>query len=344
MEEFFNMQPAETESSVDCMMSMVPKKPVPTLDTIDAKSLSEEDFPPVVWLIEGLITAGLSLLVGSPKIGKSFLALEMAVHIAIGEELFNKTTSKSAVLYFALEDSPRRLQGRLKMLSVENPPGSLHFATSIPEDLELKDFIKVLENYIDEHPEIKCIFIDTMQRVRQASSNDTYSTDTAFLVPYQEIAIKRGISIIMIHHTRKSDAEDPFMLISGTQGLMGVSDTAIVVTSSRGTPDRIMYITGRDVNEAQLAFSFDAGHWELLGDASEVQLSKERKKILEVMKDIAGEPGPKEIAELTGIPYSSVKNMLPKMVKEGHINKLARGKYRRSISSLNIKKEQETQE
>ena len=48
------------------------------LATVDAQWLIQQPFISPSWVIEDLLTAGLSLLVGSPKAGKSWMALKMA--------------------------------------------------------------------------------------------------------------------------------------------------------------------------------------------------------------------------------------------------------------------------
>jgi hypothetical protein len=86
---------------------------------ITAAKLQRETFPPVSYVIPDLIPEGLSILAGRPKIGKSWLALEVAIAVAAGRIcLGDRKASVGDVLYAALEDNPRRLQRRIdKMLS-----------------------------------------------------------------------------------------------------------------------------------------------------------------------------------------------------------------------------------
>ena len=324
---------------IDKMLEVTPRESLPTLDTLNAKSLSEKNFPPLEWLVENFITAGLILLVGSPKVGKSFLALQLAIHIASGKDVFNLKTQKSSVLYLSLEDSHRRLKGRLKMLNIDEYPDNLEFVTDLPDEMNPNQLVPMLEQYLDEQSAsgvVGCIFIDTLQRARRDAGNDSYAADTEFMAPFQKLAMQRDVSIVMLHHTRKSEDSDPFLMISGSQGLMGVADTSMVIMSSRGTPDRIIHITGRDIQEQQLAFSFVNGVWDLLGEAGEIQLSNERKKILAALRMSTSEMTPKQLSNITGVPYYSLKNMLPKMVKDVYVEKPAKGKYRKRSNLLNI--------
>ena len=81
------------------------------------------------WIVEDLITTGLHLLVGPPKAGKSWLALDMAISVAQGESFLGFATAKSDVLYLALEDTRNRLKTRSWKL-VDETNGELDFATA----------------------------------------------------------------------------------------------------------------------------------------------------------------------------------------------------------------------
>ena len=54
------------------------------------------------------------------------------------------------------------------------------------------------------------------------------------------------LCILIVHHTRKQDADDCFEKISGTNGLMGCADGAMIMTRKRGDPNAKLQITGRD--------------------------------------------------------------------------------------------------
>src|SRR6516164_8442727 len=82
--------------------------------SITAAALQCKQFPEIGWVLEGILPEGLTLLVGKPKVGKSWLALELSLGVAEGG--FVMTVIRPActgdVLYLALEDNQRRLQKR----------------------------------------------------------------------------------------------------------------------------------------------------------------------------------------------------------------------------------------
>ena len=95
------------------------RKTAPTWrdNAITAKELQNRTYPPVRYIIPGLIPEGLSLLVGRPKIGKSWMALDIALSVASGATcLGGRTPDQGDVLYCALEDNERRLKNRITRL------------------------------------------------------------------------------------------------------------------------------------------------------------------------------------------------------------------------------------
>ncbi|MBQ2085499.1 MAG: AAA family ATPase [Oscillospiraceae bacterium] len=75
------------------------------------------DRPPI---IDGLLYTGAYLLAGAPKVGKSFLAAQIAYHVSTGQKLWDYDVRQGTVLYLALEDNYQRLQARLsRMFGVE---------------------------------------------------------------------------------------------------------------------------------------------------------------------------------------------------------------------------------
>ena len=65
------------------------------------------------YIVEKMIYQGLYILAGAPKIGKSWLALELCLSVAEGDQFLKHETNCGQALYLSLEDSLLRLQNRL---------------------------------------------------------------------------------------------------------------------------------------------------------------------------------------------------------------------------------------
>ena len=86
---------------------------------ITAEELQTKQFKPVRIILPNLIPEGVTILAGKPKIGKSFLALDVC--LAVADEtrfvLGEQKPIHGDALYLALEDNQRRLKKRLDKIT-----------------------------------------------------------------------------------------------------------------------------------------------------------------------------------------------------------------------------------
>jgi AAA domain-containing protein len=86
------------------------------LGLLTASELMNMQLPPVRYILEGYIAEGLTILAGRPKLGKSWLALDIGIAVAMGGYALNIRADQGDVLYLALEDNRRRMQKRLRQI------------------------------------------------------------------------------------------------------------------------------------------------------------------------------------------------------------------------------------
>jgi len=222
------------------------------LNTLSMNDLFDCSFPSKPPLIDGLLYVGTYLLAGSPKVGKSFLVAQLAYHVSTGQTLWEYPVRQGGVLYLALEDDYARLQRRMsRMFGVEGTD-DLHFAIASNQiDAGLTD---QLDNFLREHPDTKLVIIDTLQKVR-AAMNEAYSyaNDYEAIGKLKSFADSRGICLLLVHHTRKQPADDKFDMISGTTGLLGCADGALLLRKEKRTDlNATLDVVGRDQPDQRL--------------------------------------------------------------------------------------------
>jgi hypothetical protein len=152
-----------------------------------------------------------------------------------------------------------------------------------------------------------------------------------------DLARKHRVSILIIHHTRKAPAADPFDCISGSTGLTAAADGLLILTKQRGKTDCTLYLTGRDLEEREIALRWDQeiSGWVIIGDAKEHRRSKERNDIINILKKI-GEPlGPKEVASALGKNHSTTRWLMVDMAHRNEIKSVGKGKYIAEANSTN---------
>ena len=253
--------------------------------TIDGETLMSQPLTPLNFVVDTLISQGLHILAGSPKVGKSWLALWLAVTVAKGEQVWGMSVKQGTTLYLCLEDSTLRIQNRLFEIT-EDAPASVHFTTN--SDTLGKGLEEQLCAFLAEHPDTVLVIIDTLQMIRGAGYDNTYANDYRDLSALKRIADAHGIAILLIHHLRKELADDVFSRISGTTGLSGATDSNFVLRKSqRRENTATLYCTGRDIPYRELALEFDGEDhvWKLLSDDCE-QTEQPSERILFLLSEL----------------------------------------------------------
>lgn len=301
--------------------------PDSTPKVFTAVSILNSEFPDPPWLIPEILPVGTSLLVAPPKKGKSWMVLGFGVALSCGGRALGKIKVESMdVLYLALEDTPRRIKSRLQKIKAQPSP-RFRIAFDWPRGV---NGAAALDRYLEENPEVKFVIIDTLEKFRpvQNGKSNIYSADYEAITLLKKITDKRDVGILIVHHTRKMHSDDPLAMVSGSHGLTGAVDNILMLNRGKGQADGVLYITGRDIEEKELALKVDpfAG-WTLLGDAAEYAQSKERREILDVLESSNEPVTPKEIAEATGKTSAAVKMMLARLEREDLVKKVGHGKY-----------------
>ena len=236
------------------------------LATVDGRTLMDRPLEPPNFVVDTLISQGLHILAGSPKVGKSWLALWLAVTVAKGEPVWGMSVKQGTTLYLCLEDSVLRIQNRLFEIT-EDAPDSVHFCTEcapIGQGLE-----EQVEGFLVAHPDTVLVLVDTLQMVRPVH-DATYANDYRDLSVLKRLADKHGIAILLIHHLRKETADDVFNRISGTTAISGAVDSSFtLVEDRRGSGKAKLSCIGRDIEYCRLSRDDN-----LEGDSNSIQNQK----------------------------------------------------------------------
>jgi hypothetical protein len=300
---------------------------------ISAADLMAKEFPEQKYAVEGLLSEGVTIFAGKPKLGKSWCGLGIALAVASGGKALGSIPVKQGnVLYLALEDGQRRLQKRLELI--------LGNDGTIPEDLEFATTwnrlddggLEALEDWLIEHENARIIFIDTLKRVRPRDSGNRqlYDSDYEAIAPLGDLARKYGVSIVLIHHTRKQESEDPMDLISGSLGLTGSADGALVLTRARMSVQCKLHVMGRDTENKDLMLDWNSGTfgWTLTGDAEQFDLSPERKEVMNLLiLDSPRRLTPKEVAKTLNRNEAAMRKTMNRMHNAGQIDNDGLGNY-----------------
>lgn len=313
---FFGEPPSDTEpAAADATKDWL-------ADAFTAAQLQNMEFGVLVQFIAGLITEGLGIIAGPPKLGKSWWVLCAALAVSSGGTAFNalKIGESRPVLLLALEDSPRRLHARIKSLWGDDPwPNNLTIKTAV----EPGALGPIIHQYLRTNPG-GLIVLDTLGRVRPPKrGKDTYAEDYAAGVELKTaIDAHPGSALLVVHHTRKAASDDFVDDLSGSLGLPGSADYVMVLRRPRGSAEGTLKVTSRDNAEGEFAFTVKDGYlWQLEGgtlaeaakasaarkSSSGIREDSNTKKVLELVNAHVGPPmTAKEIGDAIGIGRTAI--------------------------------------
>ena len=284
--------------------------------------LMAREFDPPSWIVEGFIPEGLTFIVGKPKIGKSWLSLALALAVSQGKPFIEFPTEQKKALYYALEDSERRLNSRIHKLGGIVEGAALSYSTTL-EPLANGGLERIEENLQAGY---KLIIIDTFARVKSATKRDAYAEETQALSGLQALSLSYNAAIILIHHARKNtDSTDIYDSVLGSTALSGTADATILITRDRKTRKLILAQTGRDIEDKEYAveFSTDNGAFgfQFLGNADAVLVSEVEGKIIDHLKSTEFHLSPAELAQALNVKKTSVTTACYRLYEEQKIEK-----------------------
>lgn len=174
--------------------------------------LKEEPEPKEVW--NGIIEGSKGLIVGVSKTGKTTLAENLAISLAVGKsEFFGYTLSgkPEKVLFINLEES-YRVRGRRNLKQIEvlssdevNSFENNYFSTptDFPEFMNNESDWKNLHDYI-ESVDPKYVFIDSLSHLFEGQIENSDSS-IKFIKRFRDNVGSLGKTVIIVHHNTKTN-------------------------------------------------------------------------------------------------------------------------------------------
>lgn len=231
------------------------------------------EYPPVQWVVPGIIPAGLTLLGGTVKMGKSMVGLDIALGVALGGvgPVTRLPCEQGAVLLLTLDnDTLSRVKTRsLHLLGhpISDLPIEVH--TTWPVGIEA---VAAAQEWVDETDDPLLVIIDTLVRAEPTFEGDgrgsAYTAAVNVLSRWSDFAQANNLGVIAVHHTRKgsgqlSEGEDWIDRFLGSRGLVATAQTLLMIESERGSDEGVLHVAGRDVRMQDLDVFKVGWSWQL---------------------------------------------------------------------------------
>ena len=308
---------------------------------IQAKDIRETEYEPIPAVVEGLIFPGITFINGKSKLGKSFLALQIADAVETGGTFLGRKCAKGGVLHYSLEDGKRRNKARWKQMGINPTEAWYQFRDRTPKIPLLTNGLEnEIENWIKNTPDAKLVIIDPYVKVKKTLGGqklNAYENDNFNLQNIYTLANKYNIAIVFIHHTKKKSENDVFDEINGSAGIQSNCDSMIVISSNRriGT-NPVLSCLPKDAEQQEFEISLNPKCiWEYIGKPGEANRTKLQKAILAALKKLDKKDGVKveDIKnEVRSVDDSwsadHVQVEIIRLHKKDEIMKLSRGVYK----------------
>lgn len=278
------------------------------------KELLHITFPELDWIVPNLLPEGFSILGGRPKVGKSWLAMQITQAIISGGQVFGQKVTKGKVFYLALEDNGRRLARRMRQQHWPDSNDCVFVNQWKPlnvgglDDLD-KEFTKA---------KYRLCVVDTVSRAFQVKDTNDLGNMTKAYSQTQHFFENHGISLLAIDHHNKAGAGeyfDPIDSIIASTAKVAVPDTILGLARGRGKKKTHLVSLGREMEEFDQEIFFDSLTmcWQLSGTDPRTL----KGKIVEAARAKGAPVFVTELAKLTGKRPEQVSRELTELVREG---------------------------
>ena len=317
------------------------------LEDDGTKSISEicnAHYGKITWMIPDILPLeGVTMIVGSPKSGKSLFILNIIVNYLMQDIIlgfYPPSGCTKKILYLDLESSHRRIKSRVgKMLiGTKTFPPNLTFATDWPR-FGAGGMSKMRARLELEHFDL--VIFDTLgkiQAVRGATSAHSYSMDEQEIDRFVRICRDYNTSVILVHHTRKAKSDDWIDMVSGSHGISGTVDTLLYLYREKGQSNGLLHVTGRDVDEDTYSLGFNLGtnSWEMQGRSVDLSnpLSRARRDVYELLLNQGSCMTPAGIATQLGKTTGAIKMLLGNMLRDDQVVREGYGDYAARVKIL----------
>ena len=308
------------------------KNKFPKLEIETGNEIFFSEDIPINWVIENILPEGMTILAALPKIGKSWLALQISMAVENALEVLGFKVKKGRALYCAYEDNRKRIKGRFKLMGVkaeDKKPDFVYQSCGLTEGLE-----EQIEDWIKNTPNAQLVVIDTyyyaLPQRSQKSFKERYEIDSKNLSGIHRIALDYNIAILIVHHTTKGKQDDSFNEISGSVGMQSIADTLWVISSDRkAKKNTILEIIGRDIESDAFQIGLDVNcKWLNKGRPGENKESEDQKQITKAIKELDTEHGvyPRDVVtHLKLTDKTEIGNLKKRMKRMLDNNELMRG-------------------
>jgi hypothetical protein len=317
---------------------------------VDIMSFMQQALDDVQWIVQDVLLQGtVGMIVGAPKMGKTWLAHDLMISIATGTPFLGHfpVRMKGPVIYISKEDPDYLLHDRFaKVLHFKGIGGSvvpnrgritLPPVLNVPVFIELdRDFMfsnegdmKSLLEYLiairDQYGFLALTVFDPVLRMIPADI-DVYNAvevNNAIFQPAETIRKETGASVLLVHHRNKGGSEGKGSF--GSIGFHAFSEGTHYLMGDEPDKDGWVHVRGEFKSAAETRWAYRLGDLRV-GYTPEVvfgAIAPSKKSIVRDMVLLELKDGAlhyvADVAKKVGVSTPLIKTVLMALQEEGQV-------------------------
>ncbi len=315
---------AEVKEILESVYSY-PSKQAFRFNTIPWSELVGAVEPELDFLIEDILPSGnLIILAGKPKLGKSLLALQMALCVSLDTPLWDKEVKNGGALLISTEDGHIRLKKRIWRMVGDpdnhNPDCHFYVNNCILTDIRVMD---ALRGKVEELKP-RLVILDPLINLFQGKELNSGEHMNAILRPLQELGRESGACILVVHHTRKTGGENPVDIIQGSITISGVADGILILKTLQGADRQRRATLDAILKDAEAPNRIvlrlnERLRWEIEGDYDEVITKSLKDQVIETLRNERDGLTISNLMNILGVEYKPLYRLLSILEEEKEV-------------------------
>lgn len=263
------------------------------------------------FLVPDLLTEDeLFLLAAGPRIGKSLLAMTLALAVATGGQFMGRPVNQGTVIYVKCEDSDTKIKERQQAQG-----WSRGLPVAWLNDFKLSNMDELEELVAELDPRL--LVLDTLSRIKDSPVSESSAEMSQILEPLQRMANKYGVCVLLVHHTGKINVEnlgkiDIFDTIRGSSAIRAVCRGSMVIAKGENEY-RLVVENGWGQHDLKVVLDANTLRWQQLGKWAPATDMTQQEQIIDTLKKL-GSASIEQLHAETGIKKKCLYEQVSRLV------------------------------
>ncbi len=230
---------------------------------VTARELHRMEFPPIRWVVPGMLSEGIGLLFSAPKTGKSWLAIQLAMAVSANIQAFDHWRVEAGEVLVI--DKEQVIGPQMQQRFNRHGARQDRNRCCIFDEWSRLDQggLEEIDIWLEERPACRLVVVDVWSNIKPQTPKGMNSYDAEYrtLQQLRRVMLRRRACCLLVHHDKKNDGSASITeAASGSKALTGAANVIWWLRRPIGEGEGTLTVTGRDVPEMELPAYFNGQH------------------------------------------------------------------------------------